>query len=187
MDQLLNILDRENQPFFQPLALGKLLTTKYRHLPLRVVSPIVTIHETTRFKGYYVNPDKTIDIYGDDRVGINLDQFWKNLVIFDLYGRPRIFLEKSSEGYRPRVLLPRVSPGDKNLILMPVDWFDIQPGDVRFVSEDDTCQVTVTHVEDILDNLRIHLINSWGEPDIETYEKSQLADWGDYFYTIVRL
>lgn len=189
MDQLLNILNREEQPFLQHLALGKLLTTRYQILPLRLISPIVTVHEITRFKGYYVNPDKTIDIYGEDRVGINLDQFWKNLVLFDIYARPRRFLEKSPEGYRPRIFLDTKDNRNnkKNLILMPVDWADIQPGDIRFVSEDDSYQVTVVHVKYDIDTLTIHLINSFGELETETYKKAQLKDWGDYFYTIIRL
>ena len=189
MDQLLNILDRENQPFLQPLALGKLLVSEYNNLPLRVISPIVTIKEDRRFKGYYVNPDKTIDIYGDDRVGINLDEFWKNLVIYDLYSRPRIFLERSEEGYRPRIFLSAKTDrcDDKNLILMPVDFSDLQPGDIRLVSEEDSYAVTVLHVEQNIENVRVHLLNSFGETEMETYPRTELKDYGDWFYTIIRL
>lgn len=189
MDQLLNVLDRENQQFLSPLALGKLLTSRYHILPLRVISPIVTVTEDRRFMGYYVNPDKTIDIYGDDRVGISLDTFWKNLVIYDIYARPRVFLERSTEGYRPRIFLEAKDNRNpkKNLVLMPVDPFDIQPGDIRFVSEDDNCQLTVLYVEDGLEKIRIHMINSFKEPVIETYDRAALKDYGDWFYTIILL
>lgn len=189
MDELLNILNREGQPFFTQLALGQLLTRHYDILPLRVISPIVTVKETTRFKGFYVNPDKTIDIYGDDRVGINLDQFWKNLVIFDIYARPRVFLEKFEDRYRPRVFLDFKDRGlkDKNLVLMPVAFSDLQPGDVRFISEEDTEAVMITHVEQNIENIVVHLLDQFGETQMETYPRAELKDYGDWFYTIIRL
>lgn len=184
--------NRENQPFLSPLKLVKLLTGDkfYHKLPLYIIPPIAI--QPIRFKGYYLNPDKSIDIYGVDKVGLNLEQFWQSLVIMDIYGRPRCFLEKKGRTFRPRIYGPGqgVSSGKDLHLLMPVYYKDLRPGDTRFVSEDDNAQVTIvsmTKVDDGMDTIKIHMINQFGEPVTETYEQKALEDYEDWFWTIINI
>ena len=194
--------NRENQNFLSPLKLVKLLTTDkfYHKLPLYIIPPI---GDTTmiRFKGYYINPDKSIDIYGTDRVGFSLELFWQNLVILDIYGRPRCFLEKFRNSdfpeevntwFRPRIYGPGqgVSSGKDIHILMPVSCYDLKPGDTRFISEDDNAQVTIASIDKLdegFGTIKIHMINQFGEPVTETYEQKALEDYGDWFWTIINI
>lgn len=184
--------NRENQPFLSPLKLVKLLTEDkfYRKLPLYIIPPMDI--PLIRFKGYYLNPDKSIDIYGVDKVGFNLEQFWHSLVIMDIFGRPRQFLEKKDRTFRPRVYGPGqgVSSGKDTHLLMPVYYKDIRPGDIRFISEDDNAQVTIvsiTKVDNGIDMIEIHMINQFGELVTETYEQKALEDYGDWFWTIINI
>ena len=184
--------NRENQPFLSPLKLVKLLTEDkfYRKLPLYIIPPMDI--PLIRFKGYYFNPDKSVDIYGVDKVGFNLEQFWHSLVILDIFGRPRQFLEKKDRTFRPRVYGPGqgVSSGKDTHLLMPVYYKDLRPGDTRFVSEDDNAQVTIvsiTKVDNGMDMIEIHMINQFGELVIETYEQKALEDYGDWFWTIINI
>lgn len=184
--------NRENQPFLSPLKLVKLLTEDkfYRKLPLYIIPPMDI--PLIRFKGYYLNPDKSIDIYGVDKVGFNLEQFWHSLVIMDIFGRPRQFLEKKDRTFRPRVYGSGqgVSSGKDTHLLMPVYYKDIRPGDIRFISEDDNAQVTIvsiTKVDNGMDMIEIHMINQFGELVTETYEQKALEDYGDWFYTIINI
>ena len=184
--------NRENQPFLSPLKLVKLLTEDkfYHKLPLYIIPPMDI--PLIRFKGYYLNPDKSIDIYGVDKIGFNLKQFWHSLVILDIFGRPRQFLEKKDRTFRPRVYGPGqgVSSGKYTHLLMPVYYKDLRPGDTRFISEDDNAQVTIvsiTKVDNGIDMIEIHMINQFGELVIETYEQKALEDYGDWFYTIINI
>lgn len=184
--------NRENQPFLSPLKLVKLLTEDkfYHKLPLYIIPPIAI--PPIRFKGYYLNPDKSIDIYGVDKVGLNLEQFWHSLVIMDIYGRPRCFLEKKGKTFRPRIYGPGqgVSSGKDLHLLMPVYYNDLRPGDTRFVSEDDNEQVTIvsiTKVDDGMGTIKVHMINQFGEPVTETYEQKALEDYKDWFWTIINI
>lgn len=184
--------NREGQPFLSPLKLVKLLTEDkfYHKLPLYIIPPIAI--PPIRFKGYYLNPDKSIDIYGVDKVGLNLEQFWHSLVIMDIYGRPRCFLEKKGRTFRPRIYGPGqgVSSRKDLHLLMPVYYKDLRPGDTRFVSEDDNEQVTIvsiTKVDDGMGTIKIHMINQFGEPVCEQYEQKALEDYGDWFWTIINI
>ncbi len=184
--------NRENQPFLSPLKLVKLLTEDkfYHKLPLYIIPPISI--PPIRFKGYYLNPDKSIDIYGVDKVGLNLEQFWHSLVIMDIYGRPRCFLEKKGRTFRPRIYGPGqgVSSGKDLHLLMPVYYKDLRPGDTRFVSEDDNAQVTIvsiTKVDDGMGTIKVHMINQFGEPVCEQYEQKALEDYEDWFWTIINI
>ena len=198
-----NIIEnRRNLPFLSPLKLVKLLTEDkfYHRLPLYIIPPIGDT-TTIRFKGYYINPDKSIDIYGTDRVGFSLELFWQNLVILDIYGRPRCFLEKFhnpdfpekvNTWFKPRIYGPGqgVSSGKDLHLLMPVYYKDLRPGDTRFVSEDDNAQVTIVSIDKVDDGMgtiRIHMINQFGEPLVETYEQKALEDYEDWFWTIINI
>ena len=203
MDYIENIrANRENLDFLSPLKLVKLLTTDkfYHKLPLYIIPPIGDA-TMIRFKGYYVNPDKSIDIYGTDKVGFSLELFWQNLVILDIYGRPRCFLEKfhnpdfpekANTWFRPRIYGPGqgVSYGKDIHILMPVYYEDIKAGDTRFISENDNAQVTIVSItkgDNGMDMIEIHMINQFGELVTETYEQKALEDYGDWFYTIINI
>lgn len=184
--------NRENQPFLSPLKLVKLLTEDkfYRKLPLYIILPIDV--PLIRFKGYYLNSDKSIDIYGVDKIGLNLEQFWDSLVIMDIYGRPRQFLEKKDRTFRPRIYGPEqgISSGKNTHLLMPVYYKDLRRGDIRFISENDNAQVTIVSItkgDNGMDMIEIHMINQFGELVTETYEQKALEDYGDWFYTIINI
>ena len=45
----------------------------------------------------------------------------------------------------------------------------------------------ITHVEQNIEDIVVHLPDQFGETQVETYPRAELKDYGDWFYTIIRL
>ena len=192
----------QNNPFLPDLKLGKLLSTKfYKDLPIEIVSPIVTIKELQLYAGYYVNPDKTIDIYGRDKVGISLNKFWKHIVVRDLYNRPRRFLELLPDyttrlSYRPRITKDTTRFEVYNErghhyyhYLMPVSIMDLKPGDIRPIGEDSSETDIILSTQRVEGGMQIYLMNHFLEYTFEFFPDEELRqiqeDCLEMFYTVI--
>lgn len=191
----------EKQPYLPDLKLGKLLSTKfYKDLPIEILPPVVTVKELQRYAGYYINPDKTIDIYGRDKVGISLDKFWKNLVVRDLYNRPRRFLALLPDytaqlSFRPQIDKSTTrfevynDRGHYYHYLMPVCCSDLRPGDIRPLGEDSTETEVILSTQQVEGGMQIYLMNHLMEFGMEFWSDDDLfsirESGEDWFYTIV--
>jgi len=157
-------------------------------------------------KGFYLNEDKKVYFYADDRIGISFAQHYQSILVKDYLGRYRPFIKKFFENsdltkvsYTSAFDLENTdtSLDMKGFYPLMVQYPDIQIGD--FILEDpdqDEAANTIVHYNKIEDNNPLYevfyMIQTPGQHllpfgSIEKASFQHPNALEDYIYTLIPL
>lgn len=154
-------------------------------------------------KGFYLNEDKKVYFYADDRIGISFAQHYQSILVKDYLGRYRPFIKKFFENsdltkasYTSSFDLENLdtsSPEMSGFYPLMVQADDIQIGD--FILEDpeqDKASNTLVHyhrggINGETSHEILYLVQAIGHIEKAIFKDSELYALEDYIYTLIPL
>lgn len=171
-----------------------------------IISPYLE-NQPVPLKGFYLNENKSVYFYSDDKIGLGFSKHFNSLMVKDYLGRYRPFITKLYEdaslnkvSYETAFDLDNQDPEIRRsgFYKLMVPWYHIKPGDFILEDPDDDPNAanTIVHYHEIVDNNPVYEIFymvqtpgqhflPFGEIQKSTYQHPQAME--EYIYTLIPL